>query len=104
MFKRYLGAMCPFTCHVCSSATICVARQFRPDPYRRVSLYGVVATIQGEKLWISNAEQAELFFVFANVDPSKGYKGITCFVVEKGGMGGGGEGYRNSWPLVVLSC
>lgn len=44
---------------------------------------------QGEKLWISNAEQAELFFVFANVDPSKGYKGITCFVVEKGGQRGG---------------
>eukprot|EP00752_Nemacystus_decipiens_P016760 g14998.t1 len=44
---------------------------------------GSYYTIEGEKLWISNAEQAELFFVFANVDPSKGYKGITCFVVEK---------------------
>ncbi|CAM9617456.1 unnamed protein product [Ectocarpus sp. 12 AP-2014] len=45
---------------------------------------GSYYTIEGEKLWISNAEQAELFFVFANVDPSKGYKGITCFIVEKG--------------------
>lgn len=43
---------------------------------------------QGEKLWISNAEQAEIFFVFASVDPSKGYKGITCFVVEKGVLWG----------------
>eukprot|EP00612_Vaucheria_litorea_P007010 CAMPEP_0171473694 /NCGR_PEP_ID=MMETSP0946-20130122/1987_1 /TAXON_ID=109269 /ORGANISM="Vaucheria litorea, Strain CCMP2940" /LENGTH=374 /DNA_ID=CAMNT_0012003493 /DNA_START=183 /DNA_END=1307 /DNA_ORIENTATION=- len=40
-------------------------------------------TINGEKMWISNAEQAEIFFVFANVDKSLGYKGITCFIVEK---------------------
>ena len=39
---------------------------------------------QGEKQWISNAKEADIFFVFANADPSKGYKGITCFVVEKG--------------------
>lgn len=27
--------------------------------------------------------EAELFIVFANLDPSKGYKGISCFLVEK---------------------
>ena len=34
-------------------------------------------------MWITNSYEAEIFLVFANVDPSKGYKGITCFVVEK---------------------
>jgi len=33
--------------------------------------------------WISNSGEADTFLVFANVDPSKGYKGITCFVMNK---------------------
>ncbi|OMH86141.1 Short/branched chain specific acyl-CoA dehydrogenase, mitochondrial [Zancudomyces culisetae] len=40
--------------------------------------------LNGEKMWITNAGEAEIFLVFANVDVSRGYKGITCFVVEKG--------------------
>jgi short/branched chain acyl-CoA dehydrogenase len=40
--------------------------------------------LDGTKLWITNAGEAEIFLVMANVDPSKGYKGITCFIVEKG--------------------
>jgi butyryl-CoA dehydrogenase len=39
--------------------------------------------LNGNKLWITNANEASLFIVFANVDPSKGYKGITAFLVEK---------------------
>lgn len=39
--------------------------------------------INGSKMWISNSNEAEIFLVFANLDPSKGYKGITCFLVEK---------------------
>lgn len=39
--------------------------------------------LSGHKLWITNANEADLFLVFANVDPSKGYKGITAFLVEK---------------------
>lgn len=39
--------------------------------------------INGSKMWITNSYEAEVFLVFANVDPSKGYKGITCFIVEK---------------------
>jgi len=39
--------------------------------------------INGSKLWITNAGEAEIFLVQANVDPSKGYKGITTFVVER---------------------
>lgn len=40
-------------------------------------------TINGSKMWISNAKYAGLFFVMANVDPSAGYKGITCFIVDR---------------------
>ena len=39
--------------------------------------------LNGSKLWITNGNEANVFFVFANVDPSKGYKGITAFLVEK---------------------
>jgi alkylation response protein AidB-like acyl-CoA dehydrogenase len=31
----------------------------------------------------TNAADASIFLIFANLDPSKGYKGITCFVAEK---------------------
>ncbi|MBA2605547.1 MAG: acyl-CoA dehydrogenase [Acidobacteriota bacterium] len=39
--------------------------------------------ISGQKLWITNGMEAEIFIVFATVDPSAGYKGITAFIVEK---------------------
>ena len=39
--------------------------------------------LNGQKMWISNAEYAGVFLVFANVDPSLGYKGITCFLVDR---------------------
>ena len=39
--------------------------------------------LNGRKLWITNAAEAGIFLVFANIDPSKGYRGITCFVVER---------------------
>jgi short-chain 2-methylacyl-CoA dehydrogenase len=39
--------------------------------------------LTGRKLWITNAAEAELFIVMATVDPAKGYKGITAFVVER---------------------
>lgn len=40
--------------------------------------------INGQKLWITNGIEAEIFVVFANAKPEEGYKGITAFVVEKG--------------------
>lgn len=40
--------------------------------------------LTGRKLWITNAGEAGLFLVFANVNPAAGYKGITCFLVERG--------------------
>lgn len=39
--------------------------------------------LNGSKMWITNSYEAGIFLVFANVDPSKGYRGITCFIVEK---------------------
>ncbi|TNF23676.1 MAG: acyl-CoA dehydrogenase [Deltaproteobacteria bacterium] len=40
--------------------------------------------LNGSKLWITNGKEAGLYIVMANVDPSKGYRGITAFIVEKG--------------------
>jgi alkylation response protein AidB-like acyl-CoA dehydrogenase len=40
--------------------------------------------LNGQKLWITNGKEADLFVVFATVDPSKGYKGITGFIAERG--------------------
>lgn len=43
---------------------------------------GSYYTINGSKLWISSAKEAGVFLVFANAEPSKGYKGITAFMVD----------------------
>jgi butyryl-CoA dehydrogenase/short/branched chain acyl-CoA dehydrogenase len=40
--------------------------------------------LRGRKLWITNANESSLFIVFANADPSQGYRGITAFLVERG--------------------
>jgi short-chain 2-methylacyl-CoA dehydrogenase len=40
-------------------------------------------SLTGRKLWITNAAEAEFFIVMATVDPAKGYKGITSFLVER---------------------
>lgn len=39
--------------------------------------------LNGQKLWITNGKEAELFIVFATIDPAVGYKGIHAFLVEK---------------------
>lgn len=49
----------------------------------KADLKGDKYVLNGSKLWITNANEANLFIVFANIDPSKGYKGITAFLVEK---------------------
>jgi alkylation response protein AidB-like acyl-CoA dehydrogenase len=43
--------------------------------------------ISGRKLWITNGNEADLFIVFANVNPEAGYRGITAFLVERGAPG-----------------
>jgi alkylation response protein AidB-like acyl-CoA dehydrogenase len=44
-------------------------------------------SITGRKLWITNGNEADLFIVFANLNPEAGYRGITAFVVERGSPG-----------------
>lgn len=43
--------------------------------------------LNGRKLWITNANEADLFIVFATVNPDAGYRGITAFLVERGAPG-----------------
>jgi len=39
--------------------------------------------LNGRKLWTTNGAEAELYIIFANAEPEKGYKGITAFLVER---------------------
>jgi alkylation response protein AidB-like acyl-CoA dehydrogenase len=39
--------------------------------------------LNGQKLWITNGKEAGIFLVFATLDPTAGYKGITAFLVER---------------------
>jgi alkylation response protein AidB-like acyl-CoA dehydrogenase len=48
---------------------------------------GDAFVINGRKLWITNGNEADLFIVFATINPDAGYKGITAFVVERGTPG-----------------
>lgn len=84
--KKYLpmlcsgkvGSYCLTEANSGSDAFALKARAFdEGDHYR----------LEGKKIFITNAKEAEIFVVFANVDPDKGYKGITAFVVEKGTEG-----------------
>jgi len=50
--------------------------------------------LNGSKIFITNAEQSEVFIVFAMTDKSKGVKGISAFVVERSKT----EGFRVGPP------
>jgi alkylation response protein AidB-like acyl-CoA dehydrogenase len=43
--------------------------------------------LTGRKLWITNGAEAGVYVVFANVDPSQGYRGITAFIVDRDNAG-----------------
>src|SRR6266436_901780 len=49
--------------------------------------YGDHFLITGRKLWITNAAEAGIYFLFANANPEAGHRGITCFIVERGFAG-----------------
>jgi alkylation response protein AidB-like acyl-CoA dehydrogenase len=55
-------------------ATRAVQRPAHPGEY----------VVTGRKLWITNANEADVFIVFANANPEAGYRGITAFIVERG--------------------
>lgn len=50
----------------------------------KAELKGSDYVLNGRKLWITNGKEAGIFVLFATVDPSAGYKGITAFIIEKG--------------------
>ncbi len=39
--------------------------------------------LNGSKMWITNGAEADFFILFANIDPDKGYRGITAFMIER---------------------
>ena len=43
--------------------------------------------LSGRKLWITNGNEADVFLVFATLNPDAGYRGITAFIVERGAPG-----------------
>ncbi len=53
----------------------------------RATEHGDGFSITGRKLWISNGNEADLFIVFATINPDAGYRGITAFIVERGTAG-----------------
>jgi glutaryl-CoA dehydrogenase (non-decarboxylating) len=52
---------------------------------------GDAYVLNGSKMWISLADVADHFLVFATLDRAKGHRGITAFIVERG-MPGFGTG------------
>jgi len=88
-----LGAFCLTEPHAGSDAAALRTRAIRlaedglelaPDaPADAVGAY----RLHGTKIWISNAPEADRYLVFATVEPSRGPKGITAFLVEKGTPG-----------------
>jgi butyryl-CoA dehydrogenase/short/branched chain acyl-CoA dehydrogenase len=61
-----------------SDAFALTTRAVREGPGYRLS---------GRKMWITNAAEAEIFLVFATIDPSAGHRGVTCFIVERSARG-----------------
>jgi alkylation response protein AidB-like acyl-CoA dehydrogenase len=48
---------------------------------------GDAFVLTGRKLWITNGNEADIFLVFATINPDAGYRGITAFVVDRGMAG-----------------
>jgi short/branched chain acyl-CoA dehydrogenase len=49
----------------------------------RATRHGDHFLITGRKLWITNAAEAGIYFLFANANPDAGHRGITCFLIER---------------------
>src|SRR5881628_2754552 len=80
--KRYLPRMASDTCGAyalseAGSGSDAFALQTRAE------LKGSDYVLNGRKLWITNGKEAGIFILFATVDPTAGYKGITAFVIAK---------------------
>jgi acyl-CoA dehydrogenase len=78
-----LGAFALTEPHAGSDAAAIRTRAERVGPADAPTGY----RLTGTKIWISNAPEAERYLVFATLDPERGPKGITAFLVEKGTPG-----------------
>ncbi|MFS8513723.1 MAG: acyl-CoA dehydrogenase [Planifilum fulgidum] len=75
---EYLGAFALTEPHAGSNAAAIRTRATRVgDKY----------ILDGSKIFITNAKEADVYITFAVTDPDKGPKGITAFIVEKGTPG-----------------
>ena len=63
-----------------SASSLCCTTTRAPED-------GDAYVLTGRKLWITNGNEANLFIVFATVNPEAGYRGITAFLVERGAAG-----------------
>jgi len=84
---RYLPRLCSdmvgaYALSEASSGSDAFAMQTRATPQGDGSW-----VLNGRKMWITNGNEAEFFVVFATVDPAKGYKGVTAFIIERGFAG-----------------
>ena len=50
-------------------------------------LEGEEYVLNGSKIFITNGKEADIYIIFALTDPSKGTKGMSAFIVEKGTPG-----------------
>lgn len=78
MASSVIGSYCLTESHSGSDAFALKTRAWDEGSHFRIS---------GKKIFITNAKEAGIFLVFANLNPEAGYKGITAFVVEKGTPG-----------------
>ncbi|KAJ1569192.1 hypothetical protein HK405_008669 [Cladochytrium tenue] len=70
-------------CDVQNTLVNTLVRQHATPAQKEKYLTKLATDTVRSKMWITNSYEAEIFLVFANVEPSKGYKGITCFIVDK---------------------
>lgn len=59
--------------------------------------------LDGEKMWISNAPDADIYTVFARTDPDAGARGVTAFAVPGDTPGLSGESLDMVAPHVIGS-
>ena len=67
----------------------------------RAELKGSDYVLNGRKLWITNAKEAGIFVLFATIDPSAGYKGITAFIIEKDFPASPSARKKTSWEFAL---